>query len=191
MRALIRAFDGVLRRAFGVFEFCDEPTCLFRLQVSRVPRIIHLPDGDIPAGAQVVLLHLWNEHMLTITSIGPDVGWAMETYRMMISSLRAVACQIQHDPRLAGVQAVGGMTVLVPSPDDPGGGGLIRHLGFTVFPYSGSLGRFGEFWENFYTWWIMWAYNVESVRRRQLLRLRRSELWMSVEAFLRRYSDRR
>jgi len=64
---------------------------------------------------------------------------------------------------------------------------MLQRLGFTVIPYHRSLGAFGEFWENFYTWMLMWTYNPGSLRYRGLWGLRRAEIWMSAEEFLRRY----
>jgi len=250
---LIRGFDRFLRRAYRVFEFCDDPECVLRLRLSESRRPICLPDGEIPAGSPILEIHLWNEHMPPIPDEGSDIAWASRLQRMLMRSLRAVAKLIRDDPRMAGVRAVGGVTVL-PSlyskrvqitlsarPDmnvratkrrwiNPalascragsagfirrcfvarrfiaGGdgqakthfmpvtsiytnpkGGLIYRLGFSIFPYHNPLGRFGEFWENFYTWWLMWAYNPISLRGRSMYDLRRDEIWMSVGEFMRLY----
>jgi hypothetical protein len=105
----------------------------------------------------------------------------------LLGSYRAAARWLADQPRMADVRAVGGVTALI-APD--GGGGSVRlmqRLGFEVLPYRNPLGRFGEFWENLYTWWLMWAYNAASLRHRRLLRLRRTEFWMSARAFLERY----
>jgi hypothetical protein len=59
-----------------------------------------------------------------------------------------------------------------------------------VFPYRGPLARFGEFWENLYTWGLMWTFNAASLRHRSLLRLRRAEVWMSAAELLARYGYR-
>ncbi len=187
MRALIRTFDGLLRRAYGVFEFCDDPNCVLRLRVTRASHTLSLQGNVLPAGTPVLELHLWNEHIPPIPPEGPDLAWAIRSRRMLIDSLRAVAHQIRYDPRLAGVQAIRGVTVLLPPGDGSGGRGLMKRLGFVVFPYCSPLGRFGEFWENLYSWGIMWAFNEVSLRHRQLIRLRRTEVWMSVNEFLRRY----
>ena len=56
-----------------------------------------------------------------------------------------------------------------------------------ALPYRSPLGRFGEFWENFYAWWLMWAFNAASLRHRRLLHMRRAELWMSAVEFMSRY----
>ncbi len=187
MRVLIRAFDRLIQRLCGVFEFSRDSACLLRLQFGKAPRTIRLANGEIAHGVPVLLIHLWNEHVPPLPPDGADVAWGLQTYRMLIQSFRAVAQLIACDPRLEGIQAVGGITVLVPLPNDPGGGGLLRRMGFELFPYAGALGRFGEFWENLYTWGLMWTYNAASLRQRQLLRIRRQEMWMTVEAFMRRY----
>ena len=63
----------------------------------------------------------------------------------------------------------------------------MQRLGFAVRPHHSALGRFGEFWENFYTWWVMWTYNPRSLDGRRLIRLERMEIWIQAENFLRRY----
>jgi YkoP-like protein len=187
MRVIIRSFDAWLRRTSGVFEFSADPKCLFRLRRTRAPHDLQLPDVEVPASAPVLELHLWNEHMLPIPSEGPDVIWAMQLRKMVIESLHAVGQQFRRDPRLSSVQAVGGVTVLLFTGPHTGAERLFSRLGFRVFPYHNPLGRFGEFWENLYTWGLMWTFNAASLRRRQLLRLRRTEVWLSAREFLRRY----
>ena len=108
---------------------------------------------------------------------------------MFVTSLHEAARYLASKPELATVRAVGAATVLA-SPGDPlGGERLVRRLGFLVLPYHNPLGRFGEFWENFYTWWIMWTYNAASLRRRSLISLRRTEIWMARDTFLHRYGN--
>lgn len=187
MRALIRGLDRLLRCIYDVHEFCAAPNCLFRLRMSRAPHVLPLPDGEVGAGAPVVELHLWNEHLPRIPDEGPDIAWARRMHRMLIDSFQAVAAHIRHDPRSLNAQAVGGVTVMLVPGDPSGGESLMRGLGFTVLPHHSPLGRFGEFWENFYTWMLIWTFNTASLRQRRLLRLRRSEVWMSAEEFLRRY----
>jgi hypothetical protein len=187
MRALIRCFDALLRRASGVFEFCDDPDCVLRLQITRASGTLHLDSHVVEAGEPVLVLHLWNEHIPPLPPAGPDLAWAGRARRLLVSSLRAVARQMCNDPRLAGVRAVAGVTALLAPGGDSGGVRLMQRLGFTIMPYHSPLGRFGEFWENFYAWWIMWTFNAVSLRERQLVHLRRAEVWMSADKFLSRY----
>ncbi|MBF6594689.1 MAG: hypothetical protein IVW51_09595 [Thermaceae bacterium] len=187
MRGLIRQFDALLRRIEGVFEFCDDPNCLLRLQLAKARHPLHLEDLEVPKGTPVLELHLWNEHLPPLTDEGPNLLWASRTGHLFVRSLQAVAQTLQQDSRLAGVRAVGGYTALL-AKERLGGVNLMRRLGFQVMPYGSSLGRFGEFWENLYSWWLIWAFNQPSLRQRKLLDLQRAEIWMSVEEFLRRYS---
>jgi hypothetical protein len=179
MRAFVRLVESWLRRANHVFEFTDDPECLLRLQISRAP------------GEPVVELHLWNEHIPPLPASGPDWGWANRTQRLFLRSLRAAAREMQRDPRFAGVKAVRAVSVLFSpgaSPGDHSGGAhLMQRLGFDLVPCRSALGAFGDFWENFYAWWLMWAFNQVSVQRRQFFRLRRMEAWMPAEAFIQRF----
>jgi hypothetical protein len=117
------------------------------------------------------------------------MAWANQFRRMLIHSLRVLARHIQNHPELADVRAVGGITALF-SPESPSGGvSLMHRLGFAIFPYRHPLGNFGEFWENFYAWMLIWSFNRPSLQGRRLLQLHRSEIWMSKEELLLRYGD--
>jgi hypothetical protein len=188
MRGLIRRLDAFLRRVKGVFEFCDAPDCLLRLAVGEAPRTLDLGNTVVAQGEPILELHLWNEHLPSPPPSGPDLTWATRLARLWVGSLRRAARYMRQDPRLAGVRAVRGVTVLIAPRDHPGGVHLMERLGFTVMPYRGPLGRFGEFWENLYTWGVMWAFNAVSLQGRQLIRLQRTEIWMPAEEFLRRYA---
>ncbi len=187
MKRIVRAFDRFLCRRQGVFVFWDDPDCLFRAQFMRAPREIALPGALIPAGAEVLGLHFWNEHMPQIPPEGPTLALAVRGRRMIVSTFRALAHEMNRDPRMEGIQALGGATVLFAAGDGSGGDRLFTRLGFTVFPYRSPLGRFGQFWENLYTWALMWAYNAVSLQQRQLLALSRTESWITAGDFLRRY----
>lgn len=191
MHRLIRRFDGLLRRAYGVVEFCDDPQCLLRVQLARCPRPLRLSDGtEMQRGEAVLMLHLWNEHIPPMGSAGPDLLWTAKVRRGLIRSLRHVAAFVATDPQLAGVRAVGGITVLVPLDDDGRSAPLMGRLGFDVVSRPpGWLGRFGQFWENLYAWALMWAFNAPSLRRKQLLRLQRTEVWMSRQRLLGWYGN--
>jgi hypothetical protein len=187
MRSIVRAFDRFLCRLQGVFVYWDDPECFFRVQSTRAPHRLVLPDAEIPAGEKVLGLHFWNEHMPVIPPEGGDLAMALQASRMVVRSFRVLARKMHHDPRMAGVQALGGATALFAFGDDSGGEKLFTRLGFTMFPYQTPLGRFGEFWENLYSWALMWAYNTVSLRRRRFVRLHRTECWMTAGEFLRRY----
>ena len=66
---------------------------------------------------------------------------------------------------------------------------MLEHMGFLVLPYHRPFGAFGEFWENLFTYWLMWAYNPASLHNRSLLSMRRTEFWMSRKQFLERFGN--
>jgi hypothetical protein len=188
MRAFIKFLDYLIRRASGVIEYCDDPQCIFRVQLAPAPHPVQLSDGTtIPAGAPVLLLHLWNEHIPPIDPAGPDLAWALQTERRLRRSLRRLAEWLTSNPACQDVQAIGGVTVLLSPDGQDGSAQLLRRLGFEFFPCHNPLGKFGEFWENLYTWWLMWAFNPASLRGRRLLHLQRTEIWMSRQTFLARH----
>lgn len=188
LRALIRGLDYLLRRAYGVFEFTNEPDCIFRLRLMQCLHRIELPEQTIQPGMPVIELHFWNERIPPIPITGPDLVWAVNMTRLVVGSFRSIACYIQQHKELCDVRAVSGTTVLVFSSQHSGGEKLFRRLGFEYFsPHRGPLGRFGVSWENVYSWALMWAFNAASLQQRRLLSLHRTEIWMSRQAFLDRY----
>lgn len=191
MRALIRCLDALLRTVYGVFMFCEDPNCVLRLQLKEVHHSLSLSGGQVNKGEPVLMLHLWNEHLPPLPPTGPTLAWAVRFQRLLVKSFQAVAQQVCLDPRLVGIRAVGGVFALLPSGENSSGVQLMQRLGFRVFPYHNPLGRFGEFWENLYSWLLIWTYNPASLRSHRLLRLQRSEIWMSKDEFLSRYSTLR
>jgi hypothetical protein len=189
MRQVIRAFDTWLAKTLGVFEFSHDTVCLVRLRIARLGHRVDLPTRTLLSGSVILEIHLWNEHIPPIPPQGPDLAWASRTSRLFIRSLRSAARharQLEGDSRPIAVVAT---TVLVPLGDPSGARSFLTRLGFHLIPAHNPLGRFGKFWENFYTWHLMWAYNAASLRTKQLLRIRRMEAWMPFDEFLRRYAS--
>lgn len=187
MRSIIHAIDWLLRKCNGVFEYCDDPDCVFRISigVSKYPLLV--PDCKIPAGTKVVELHFWNEHMPPMPSDGSFIGPAVKLRRRVTSSAKSLAEAMENDPRLAGVKAVGGVTPLFTPGDNSAAEGIFRRVGFSVTPHQNPLGRFMEFWEEVYAWLLMWAFTPGNRNRRSLRGLRRSDFWISADGFLRLY----
>ncbi|OGO65953.1 MAG: hypothetical protein A2Z45_05075 [Chloroflexi bacterium RBG_19FT_COMBO_55_16] len=189
MRAFVRLIDAAVRRARGVFPFCEDEECLLRLQLSRAGHELRFSGCRVPPGAPVLELHLWNEHVPQLPASGPDLAWAMRMRRLFLHSLRAVARKMENDPRLVSVSAVCGATGLLSLDGGSSGVAVFQRLGFTVLPNHHPLGRFGEFWDNLYAWWLMWTFNPVSRRSRRFSDLQRVEIWMPAEEFLSRYGN--
>lgn len=105
---------------------------------------------------------------------------------MFVASLRDLAREMRGKPAYRDVRALRAVTVLL-TPGPGSAGSLATRLGFVVRPYRNRLGRFGEFWENLYTWFIMWTFNAASLHGRRVLGLRRMEMWMTAEDFVQRF----
>jgi len=189
MRTLVRSLDSALCRRYGVFEFCDDPECILRLQVSQAPRLISLPDIELQPGQPVLIIHLWNEKLPQLPIGGANLAWGKTAQRKLLRSLNLAAHYLEQTTQMEPIQAVGGVTALFPPDDRNGGNKLFQRLGFTVLPYQSSLGRFGEFWENFFSWMLVWTYNPASFHgsSHNLVKMRRTEIWISRESLLSRY----
>ena len=187
LRVIIRHFDSWLSQQNNVVPFNDDPDCILRIQIQETRHPLELSDGTLPAGTEVIMLHLWNERSLHIPTGGPDISWGLKMYRLTRQSLRFVARFIVTHESLGSVQAIGGITPHFWL-DDKGGIAMLNGLGFSTTPYHSRLGAFGEFWENFYSWWLMWTFNPVSSQHRSMFNLQRSEFWTSKESFLERYS---
>jgi hypothetical protein len=185
LRSLIRLVDSVLRQRMGVFEFCTDPECILRLEFSTAPHKLLLSTGEVPKGAPTLVPHLWNERVPKMGSGGADLAWAVSMSRLYRASLHKAADWLVAEPDVPAVRALGGATALLLL----GEGSLrsLQRIGYEVFPYHNSLGRFGEFWQNLYTWLLMWTFNPVSVRGKSPFGMHRAEGWMPIEVFLSRY----
>lgn len=186
MGPLMSALDRFLRWKDGVFELSHED-CILRIRLIEARRIVVLPEGQISAGAKVVGLHLWNERIPPLPGAGLDMVWAGKLHRRVTASCRLLARHLLEDPRFAGVQGLTGTTVLFFPGDRSAAERLFTRLGFIATPYQSSLGSFGEFWENVYSWMIMRASKAAT---RPPWQLRRTEVWISADEFIRRHSAR-
>jgi len=184
MRRVVQRFDAFLANALGVFEFTQDPKCILRLQRAILRHALILQDAELAPGAPVLMLHLWNDRVPPLPAEGPDLAWARQISRSLTDSLYLANTYLAQGSPQTDPRAIGAITVLGLA---SGTADILAHLGFLPYPYKCPLGRFGEWWENAYTWSLMWAYNPASMRGRRLSQLRRTEYWMSTSDFLDRF----
>jgi hypothetical protein len=187
LRSVILRFDDFLSRNEGIFIFNPSPDCILRLQVGKAPHAMTLGECMITKDQPVLGIHLWNNHLPPLSTTGPNLTWAVRTQRLFVGSLHLAAATVKDDSRLARLGAIFAVTSLFVPQTGPSKIHPMARLGFTITPYHSPLGGFGEFWENFYALWLIWAYNPGSAPARRLFSLRRSEMWMRMEDFLERY----
>ena len=189
MRAAVRFIDSLLSAILDVYGFSDDPECLLRIQLREASHTVSIGSYVISKGEPVLALHAWNERMPKLPEEGASMEWALRLRRMIVHSFRLVAKEMQNDSEYSQVRAVCGESALFSFTDHTGGIRLMQRLGFTVLPYYDPLGRFGEFWENLFSWWLMWAYNNVSLQSRQFFHLQRSEIWITADEFIMLYGE--
>lgn len=185
----VRLIDQLLSAAQHITEISTDPECIARIQLSGATHTVDLGEVRISKGEPVLVLHLRNDRMPLLPIDGPNLEWALQLRRQVVYSFRQVAKVMQSDRQYSPVRAVYGASTLFSFLDHTGGTRMIQHLGFTILPYHRPFGRFGEFWENLFSWWLMWTYNEASLRSRQFWHLQRTEIWMMREDFIRRYGE--
>lgn len=190
-RCLVRALDAYLRRRQGVFVYSEDPACILRLSLAQAQAPMRFAGGaTVAPGDPLLVLHFWNERLPVVPPAGPDIGWARTMYRQALASLRMLARYLAQEPQMADVRAVG---------SDLGGfltsgaldtGGVFARLGFQVDrprARAGAWGRFVEFWENVYSWALVWTYNPATLRGKTPWTLERFSLWMPREVLEQRF----
>lgn len=190
-RCLVRALDAVLRRSLHVQTFTDDPACILRLSPGRAREALVLEDGtQIRPGDPVIDLHFWNERVPPMPDSGPDLRWAREMFRRFVASLRLLALHLAESPSHAGVRAIRGEFGFLSGEGLDAQQDLFRRLGLEVRRLRmarGAWGRFAEFWQNLFSYWLIWTYNPASLRHKHLLDLERCQVWISRGALLARY----
>jgi hypothetical protein len=187
MRALARFVDSLLRKRHGVYEISDDPECVFRIQLRQAPHEVSIHGNKISKGDPVLGMHIWNEHMPKLPEDGADLGWARRSHRLLLHTFKMIAKEMQSDEKYASVRALYGTSALLSFNDHTGGTRMMQHFGFTVLPYHPRRGRFGLFWQNFFSWWLMYTYNEVTLHNRDFWRLQRTEIWMLADDFIQRY----
>lgn len=188
LRSLIRGIDRYLRRKKGIFEFWDDPECLFRVNVTHTARPLTLAGSEIPAGAKMIEVHYWNEHLLLMPVDGTQAAPSRKMFRMAIASFRVLADRIGKDPRLTGIQFVGGATPQFTAGSGSSAEKIFIKLGFTVSLHRNAWGSFGRFWENVYALMLRWAFNPATLRNQRMLQTIWGEFCISADDFVRKYA---
>lgn len=103
------ALDRWLRQRQGVYEFSDDPLCMFRAQPARADCELRLSDGThVRPGAPILNLHLWNEHVPPLGVSTVCINWAREFTRRVELSMRALAGHLRWNRALDDVIAIRG-----------------------------------------------------------------------------------
>jgi glycosyltransferase 2 family protein len=188
MQGAVFALDRWLCRWQTVYEFTDDPRCLFRIQCVRLDAAVELADGTCAhAGSRILALHLWNEHVPLMGRGGPTLAWACRADRAVRSSLRELAGYLAAQPALGDIAAIrADMRVSGPS-QAVQFARLLARYGFEALPGQadrrGVLHRIGD------AILILMLVSVTNplALRTAALRLVGVRLWLSRAVLERRY----
>jgi hypothetical protein len=101
--------DRWLRQRQGVYEYSDDPLCVFRAQIGRADCAVALSDGTVvKPGDPVLNLHLWNEHVPPMGSSSVSMTWAREFTRRVELSMRALARHLHWNRSMDDIVAIRG-----------------------------------------------------------------------------------
>ena len=99
--------DRWLRRRQGVFEYTDDPACIFRIQRAQAEGPLALSSGaQIEPGMPILNLHLWNEHVPLMGPEGATLGWASHFSRAIQASLRQLAAYLADNSEFDDIAAL-------------------------------------------------------------------------------------
>ena len=187
LKAGVRLIELLVRKSLNVYEFTDDPDCILRIQLMPAPRNVDFGSVNITKGDPVLAIHVWNERMPKLPKDGATLEWGVRLRRLLIHSFEAVAQEIRTGGKYSKVRAIYGESTLFSFTDHTGGLRMMQRLGFTIVPYHSSSGKFGEFWANLFSWWLMWAYNDVSLRSRDFWDMERTEAWCMLDEFIQQY----
>lgn len=189
----VYALDARLRRRLGIFEYSDDPACVFRASLRPFPGPAHrfADGGAVAAGDPVAELHLWTEHVPRMEGAASPIAWARAMSGALDRSLHLLAQRFPEERFAAPVAIFADMSQASDAGEAEQLGRIMAHFGFDIVPIpppttlGGKLHRFGE---NILVSLLVLARNVKALRASTLRRVRLRAV-MSRSALMQRYGD--
>jgi len=184
--------DAMLRSYYGVYEYDDDPACIFRVALGEVRAPVVLADGTtVRIGGVVGNLHLWNEHLPRFPGAGPDLAWACTMRDRIRDSLAALAAHVEREAAWREVSALCGEAAFSPRLGLSQLRRVAERYGFERVATGATwLRRLHKVGDSFTVWGLTRAFNPAALARQPFLR-ERHELWISRTTLVERYGRRR
>lgn len=186
----VRLIDRLVRQSLGVVEFTDAPDCILRIGPVRATQGRTLSDGTaIRPGDLLCEIHLWNERLPRMGPDGPDLQWALAMYRGMVRSLELLAAFLRTRAEYANAVAVHGEGAAMRGQEADQVQRQFARLGFDTALRDAVTRRerFGRWWQNLYSIWLIWTYNPASLKGKHMSGLTHWEFWISRQGLMERY----
>jgi hypothetical protein len=130
---MVFGLDIWLRHWNSVFEYSDDPRCVFRIQISRLDYDINLADGtSSPSGSRIINLHFWNEHVPLIPKHGPTIAWARQMCFCFKVSLSELGRYLAAHHELDDIQVIRGDSAWGTREQSAQMARLCQHYGFEM-----------------------------------------------------------
>ncbi|CCD91564.1 hypothetical protein BRAO375_1590027 [Bradyrhizobium sp. ORS 375] len=175
---LMATIDQSLRDRQHIFEYTSSASCLFRLQRAACRTAVMLPDGTyLPAGAPLLALHVWNEHVPPFSPTGPTLAWARRLAREIDLSLRELASFVASRKDFDDIVAISGTLAFGSDDTAPLMAELSARYGFAAAREQASTSRTVAervhwFGENVLISLLVWSHNPAALRSNTLGRTR-------------------
>jgi hypothetical protein len=187
-RRFVGWIDSLLIDHYQIYPFNDDPACILLCGPQVCHQALQLDDGfSLHRGDPLLGVHLWNERLVSAEGGSPAFGQSRHLLSAFRASLRLLAAALQ-------AQAIPGSPLALGAEfgftgHDDTAHGVFERMGWTVRVRDAPGWRFWRrsFWENFYAGMLMWTYAPNSLKGKRLGELKRIEIWMSCEDFVRRY----
>jgi len=186
---VILALDRGQRHLRGIYEFSNDPDCIYRLSIERASREVKLPDGTLfRKGEQIGILHIWGEHVPIIPPDGINLAWATRLARLVQRSNNLLAQHAAEEYSLQSVQAFGNDAFLPYSQNTIR---FLERIGFAVLedaPAENLHQKIRVWIARYWTWLLRRAFNPQSARRVRPRDLKSRSIWLSRRKLLEKYA---
>ena len=183
LRVGIYCVDWMLRCWYRVYAYSTTDDDLLRVSIRTVETSTTLSDGTCAGRGEVVVdLHIWNERVPALGSLGPGLAWASHTRRRIERSLVNLAHHLESRDCLDRCVAVRAEVVFLGSQGARKLERIAEHYGLTP-PVEARRADLGH---GLLAYGLAWACNPESLSKKRF-RPMRYEFRISGAAFRERY----
>lgn len=181
LRFLIIKFDQLLSNFLGVKIFTDNSSCILRYRIIKNKRYISLPNDTISKGEFIVELHLWNEHIPIVPEEGVSLFWGENFKNLFFYSFGELIDFLEKTPYKEVDWFFGEICFFYK--DHKKVVRFLKRLGFIVYPVEASsiFQKFYIFLQNIYSFFLIYAYNPNSLRGKNLFSGKRYHLWIKKD----------
>lgn len=181
LRFLIIKFDHFLSSILGVKRFTNNPSCILRYRVIKNKKDIFLLRDIVSKGEFIIELHFWNEHIPSVPQKGIDLFWGERFKNLLFYSFEELIKFLEKTPYKEVNWLFGEICFF--SEDHEKVVRFLKKLGFIVYPVEANniFQKFYIFLQNIYSFFLIYAYNPNSLKGKNFFSGRRYHLWIKKD----------